>query len=390
MATKIQELRTQLGMQFDANARHQVVQRVYNRFRYLDLGVGVLGALPGLIFLLLFPLTALVLLTSLPENISLASGALDWLFILLRLIIIALAVVLSYYQISTPFLQPKGLQLEHDMAPALFDQVSELEESYGHAVVERIILQSEPYIRVVKTPRFGQPFFTSNTLVIGLPLLLTLPENHFKLLLARRIGQASGSFSRVSSFLLQLRIIWRSFRNSYARNPAIFARMLHGFFKLYTPFYDYMSFYVARRDELEADRYALEVFNDSDFRNALSQEIITRRFLEKIYWPKIYQLARRSPEQPYRPYLHMTQVIRSGMKNDDVNAWLVEALKADVDPRFYQPPLKMRLENIGHNKPGTPSRLEYPVAYTLFDTEALQKIITHHDNRWLKRLQKKS
>jgi hypothetical protein len=296
---------------------------------------------------------------------------------------------MCYTLVTTHFPLPRGLILEQAMAPKLFQQVEDIENLYERAVVHRIILRHDFSLNIIKTPKFGLPFITHNTLIIGTPVLLTLPTDVFNVLLTRRIGQSIGKHHLISSHLMNLRTTWRRYRDSFARQGFFTKRIYYFFFRLFIPFYDFMSFFAARNDELKSDHATLHIMNDRDFAAAMSQEMITRNFLEQIYWPKIYQLARDEKTDVCFPYRHMGKVIQKGLRKEDIYRWVKQAMQKPPSTTKYMPSLKQRLESIGHIKPGAPEPIRHNAALSYIAPNSLAKIISHFDNQWIKLYKKR-
>ena len=375
-----------------ANALHwlnlrRLLQPLVKRLPVIANMLAVLGALPGLLLLFGIPLLVLSLLLGLPQQIATAVTILDWLLMAMSVVIVLLGGVITWWILRTPLQPPHGLQVDHSIAPALLDMIEELENHYGRACVHRIVLRSDYDIRLHRIPRFGLPLLTNNTLTIGLPMLLSLPPAHFKALLARRIGQASGKHNRLTGWFYQLDGIWRTYRDSYSKQASRGSRLLGNFFKYYSPLYRKLAFFAMRQDELEADRYALELVNDRDMAGVMSQEIITRSFLEQKYWPKLKQLVRRGDANRYAPYRQMPQIVQKSLTADEARNWLMAAINTPDNLTEIIPPLKLRLENIGHRKTGSPTPLTEVAASQLITPQALPKILDKFDQRWLKRQQ---
>jgi len=349
--------------------------------------LAVLAALPGFLLLFGLPVTAFILLLQLPQRFATAMTIMDWALFATSILAILFCGLLSWTILRTPLKPPHGLPLDHTSAPGLLDLIDDLENCYGQACVHRVVLRSDFDIQLIRTPHYGLPLWTANTLTIGLPMLLSLPPSHFKALLARRIGQASGKHNRLSGWFYQLAAIWRAYRDSYARQTSPELKLLGSFFKLYLPVYRKLAFFAMRQDELEADRYALELVNDRDMAGVMSQEIITRVFLEQKYWPKIKQLVRRGDTARYAPYRQMPQVVQKSLTADEARSWLMAAINSPDNLTETMPPLKSRLENIGHKKTGAPVPLTEVAASEYIAPRALTSIVDKFDQRWLKRQQ---
>jgi len=382
---------------------HQLSSRLVNPLRWLSVNrllhpvvtrvpamasiLAMLAALPGFLLLFGVPLTAFILLLKLPQQIAAVTTIVDWALVAASILVILFGGMVSWAIVRTPLNPPHGLQLDHTSAQGLLDLIEELENNYGRACVHRVVLRSDFDIQLIRTPRHGLPVWTTNTLTIGLPMLLSLPPSHFKALLARRIGQASGKHNRLGSWFYQLAAIWRTYRDSYARQTSPTLKLLGGFFKFYLPIYRKLAFFAMRQDELEADRYALELVNDRDMAGVMSQEIITREFLQQKYWPKIKQLVRRGDTSRYAPYHQMPQVLQKSLTPEEARNWLMAAINQPDKLTEILPPLTSRLENIGHKKTGAPVPLTEVAASEYIAPQALNSIVDKFDQRWLKRQQ---
>jgi len=384
MAVESRQLSSLLTNQLERLNFNRLLQPLVKRVPVLAKILAAIAALPGLIVLYGFPVTAVILLMQLPQRFDTATSIQDWVYFAISLLAILLCGWMTWLIIRTPLNPPHGLALDHASAPALLDLIDELENHYGRASIHSVVLRSDFDIQLVRTPRFGLPILTNNTLTIGLPLLLSLPPSHFKALLARRIGQASSKHNRVSGWFYQLNGIWRCYRDSYTRQKSPAIRSLGVFFKLYVPFYNWVALFAIREDELEADRYALELVNDKDMAGVMSQEVITRTFLEQKYWPKIRQLVRRGGSTSYAPFRQMSSVVQKGLNADEVRSSLMAVINEPDRFKTTMPPLKLRLDNIGHQRPGAPTPLTEIAAIDYLETTTLNKIVDKFDQRWLK------
>jgi hypothetical protein len=390
MAVESHQLSSLLANQLQRLNINRLLRPLVKRLPFLAKIMAAIAALPGLILLYGFPVTAVILLMQLPQRFGAATTIMDWAFFAASLLIMLVCSWMTWLIIRTPLRPPHGLAVDHTSTPALLALIDELENSYGRASVHSVVLRSDFDIQLLRTPRFGLPILTTNTLAIGLPLLLSLPPSHFKALLARRIGQASGKHNRLSGWFYQLNGIWRCYRDNYAHQKSPAIQLLGVLFKFYVPFYEKLALYTLRQDEEEADRYALELINDRDMAGVMSQEIITRRFLQQKYWPKIKQLVRRGGESNYAPFRQMSRVVQKSLNADEARGALMAAINEPDDLNETMPPLKSRLDNIGHQKTGAPTPLNEIAATEYIETATLNKIVDKFDQRWLKHQQQRA
>lgn len=384
MAVESRQLTSLLTNKLERLRPTRLLQPLVNRVPLLAKILAIIAALPGLFILYGFPSVAIILLMHLPQRLNTAATIMDWALFASSLLVMLVCSWITWLIIRTPLKTPHGISLDHASAPALLDLIDELENHYGQTGSDKVILRSDFDIQLIRTPRFGLPILTTKTLTIGLPLLLGLPPAHFKALLARRIGQASGKHNRVSGWLYQLNNLWRCYRDNYLRQKQPVMRLLGSFFKFYLPAYEKLALFAIRQDELEADRYALEIIDDHDMAGIMSQEIITRQFLQQKYWPKIKQLVRRGGNSYYTPFRQMSSVLQKSLNADEARSSLLAALNDADNLTATIPPLKTRLENIGHQKTGVPSPLQKVAAAEYIETTTLNKIVDKFDQHWLK------
>ncbi|MFO8024237.1 hypothetical protein [Thiohalophilus sp.] len=353
-------------------------------------GLVTLVALAGYLLLLLFPLIALSLISDLPRQWQIASSWQDWLWNALDLLIILFALALSTPLLFNRIALPRGLEIHRQNAPKLFQLVEQLRQDFKYPVLDQIILRENFDVEVVRTPRHGLPLLYHHSLVIGLDSLLTLPPNHFKSVLARRIGQLSGIHNRHIGWLASLCQTWQHYHQAFKQQRSPLARPLQWLFAIYAPFYTALAFYAVRQNELEADRYALDIANDDEIASLFSQLIVTETFLTTRFWPKITQLARREGTPEHCPYAGMVQVLRRGLNREQMQQWIREAFESPSDVKNPAPSLQQRLENIGHHKPASPQPIKETAADTFLDPMVKQKIVDKFDQRWLAKLKHRS
>ncbi|MFP4609518.1 MAG: hypothetical protein ACLFQT_00720 [Thiohalophilus sp.] len=390
MTNAVSRLLNRFTMPVNRFSLQRLLEPLATRQPAIYRGLVTLVALAGYLLLLLFPLIALLLLRELPQQIRAASLWQEWLGSGINLLVALLAIALSIPLFRNRFARPRGLAINRQNAPKLTQQIEQLRQEFKHPVLDQIILREGFGVEVIRTPRFGLPLLYHNTLVVGLDALLTLPPSHFKSLLARRIGQLSGIHNLHIGWLAGLRQTWRQYQQGFKQQKPPLALPLQFVFALYTPFYAAVAFYAARQNELEADRYALDIANDEEIASLFSQLIVTEAFLNTRFWPKITQLARRGGTPEHLPYASMTRVLRRGLTREDMQAWIEEALAMPSDTRHSTPLLRQRLENIGHHKPASPRPLKETAADHFMDPGVMQKIIDKFDQRWLAKLKNRS
>jgi hypothetical protein len=325
------------------------------------LALTFLAAAGGYLFLLLFP----ALLLGMPVALYLSLPATtpgEWFGVVVVLALTLVGAAGSFAIATLRFPMPTGLELNRDSCPRLFELLRELADIYGNPRIDRVILRDRFDVRVIKTPRNGFSFATRNTLVIGLPLLLTLSPIDVHALIARRVGQLAGRQSRISSWLYYLRDLWPQYQSQCDDRTRCRTWLLHGFFDWFVPRYRSLSLGAARRSEMDADLYSLRAINDRDAVCAISAQVMIDEYLHRSFWPEVMEIARSSMKPVTTPHARMAERFRHGLPAHEMQALLRRAMARRSSLRSAVPSLPQRLENMGHRQPLRPKPLAVSAA----------------------------
>jgi hypothetical protein len=344
--------------------------------------VTALGAL-GLVYLLSFPLTALNLLSGLPARWAVAASVIDWAVLAAVAAFAVLLAVVSWQIARLGFRLPGAEVLENSEAPGLFDSIEELREHYGSAPIHRVVLTDRYDIEVIRTPRYGFPFLFTNTLMVGMPVLLTLTPGQFRVLLARRIGQFSVRDGGPGSGLYALLRVWPQYLEGTTASPTPVNWLLWAFFPWYVPLLRGLSRRAAVQAELDADVCALHVIDDEAVAEALVAAMARERFLAEAFWSELEPARPGTPQPRSFPYGRMTQAVR-GLSPAEARRWLEKAL-SDEGKAGDRPGLRTRLENIGHSAVASPGPLDGTAAEFCFDA-SLAAQVKRMDSAWFRNI----
>ena len=329
---------------------YKSIVSLVERYPRLYLGFVTLLALLGYAYVLLFPLLILASISYIYEAIA-GAEVIDWQSALIWLAVLILAGVVSYRCIMLRLALPTGLTLVEDKAPELFKIVRELHTRFKRPEISRIVITGNYELDIIKTPRWALPVWSTNTIVIGLPVLQSLSPKQFDCMVARRIGQFSKRDNLLTNWLYQLRPIWQQYRAAYTKQKAPGIELLKWFFTVYAPFYSAFSAFVARRDELNADTYAMQLYNDEEVLEMLTADAVCRRYIENRYWPAIHKIAALETKSLPAPHSKMATAVAANLKGEKLATLISELLKLDSRWKDPVPSLSSRIKNIGHNKP---------------------------------------
>lgn len=363
-------------------ARESMIDRFVAEWPRTHMGLAAGLAAFGGIFLLSFPVAAVWLLSRLPARLAGAVGPADWAIAAGTLLFAVLACLVTW-QIARLRLSPPGTEvLEDGEAPRLFDAVDELCGLLGSAPVHRIVVTRRYEVELVRTPRSGFPLAFTNTLAIGLLVLLTLEPTHLRVLVARRIGQLAAGRHTPSGWLYILLQLWPQYRQHAGSAPAPLGWLLRAFFYGYVPLLRRLSRRAARQAELDADTRVLGVIDDQDVARALVNASVRERFLRDVFWPRLQPQHPATPQPRVLPYASMTNAVR-GLEPAEWGRWLQRVMSGEHEPRTAQASLGERLDGIGYTAPPAPVVLAESAAHHYLGT-SLTALIRRMDSRWFR------
>jgi len=358
------------------------IESLVHKFPRFYISCVALVAIVGYAFVLLFPLLVLTGLLNIYTALT-VSDVINWQTALIWLVVVLAAALISYRSTQIKPKPPVGLTLVEEKAPGIFKLVQQHRNYYKRPVIHRIVITEHYELDIVKTPLWALPVWSTNTLIIGLPVLQCLSPKQFECMVARRIGQFSKRYNPVTNWLYQLRSIWQQYRVSYNQQRGFGIQPLKWFFSVYAPVYAMISVYAARQDELNADSYAMELFNDKDVLEMITADALCRWYLHSQYWPAVVKVASietRSLPTPHTKMSSAVHAIKNGERLDKLidNAYGEKPLSSNA-----MPSLRDRIKNIGHQKPCMEKDTSENAAVFYLGT-SVKGVIDVVDKLWLK------
>ncbi len=349
-----------------AHWHHHSHNNAQTRYRlWLAFTLSLLLALLGYATLLVFPVLSIGLFLSLLDQIPQANTLSTGIFAGLTALAAALSGLFAWQVLRMRPAPPVGPILDPGLTPSLHQRIDTLAAALDTRPPEHICLTDRYVLRLIPTPRYGLPWAMHYTLQLGLPLLECLNPAHVDILLARCLGRRSAHHStlpvRLNHWLSALRPLWSYYRyrgqSTWPLRP-----VLHAFFAMFEPLYTWLSLGVAQRSEGDADRYALDVYNDRDVLEALVADALARHFLQTRFWPAYLAQADRQTCPSGYPYQAMGRTMRREPRAR-LQSWLDSAMAATGPVcGSIQPPLAQRLEGIGHVRAWLPGFAETSAA----------------------------
>lgn len=358
------------------------VETLINKFPRFYLGCLTLLALFGYAFVLLFPLLVLAGLFNIYQALA-VNEVTNWPSVLTWLAVIPVAALVSYRCTQVRLPPANGLSLADDKAPELFKLVQQHQNYFKRPVINRIVITENYELDIVKMPIWALPVWSTSTLVIGLPVLQSLSQNQFECVVARRIGQFSKRYNLLTNWLYQLRAIWQQYRVGYGQQNGLGIEPMRWYYAVYAPLYAKASRHAAWLDELNADTYAMEVYNDEEVLDMITADALCRWYLHNQFWPAVYKIAAIEKKSLAAPHAKMASAVHTIKNGERTDSLIDSVYKQSARSRDAMPSLRDRIKNIGHEKPQMEKDAsENAAAYYLGNS--VKGVIDVVDKLWLK------
>jgi Zn-dependent protease with chaperone function len=297
------------------------------------------------------------------------------------LLLIPVWVIVRSLWVSFP--PPQGIRLSRQQIPQLFAMVDELTTKLQAPQFHHILLDRDFNAAVVQVPRFGIFGWHQNYLLLGLPLMQALSPEQFRAVVAHELGHLSGNHSRFAGWIYRVRKTWTQiferFQHSQHGSSVLFDR----FFNWYAPFFGAYSFVLARMNEYEADRCAVEVAGNQQIAEALIAVEVKSKFLETSFWSDVYKQAEHQADPPAIVYSNLITALRDPIPVESSSQWLQQALIAKTSNADTHPCLGDRLKAVGYlaSEETLPTPLQVSAAEH-FLGEMAQQFAAQFDEDW--------
>lgn len=325
------------------------VASLAERHPRLYLSISVLVMLWGYAFLVLFPFLVIEGVSVLARQLPHVKTAEHWIVVEVWFALLLFFLFFSQQVFQLRFPRVKGLKLSKELAPGLYELIAAMRKFSPRPSIRSIVLTDQYELRIEETPRFGYPFWTTNTLIIGLPMLQTLTEEQLRGEVLRRLCQYSSGRFRPSHWLFRTRLLWRKYLDAMSQRKRFGETPVRWFFSIYAPFFEMLTLPAARMDELEADGAVLEWLNDRDYFEVIKSSAIAKLFLDAHYWRKVQQSALKNPDAELSPFEKLEHVSGHLKSRDFRRKCLQHALEAEQEFHEVMPCLRTRMENIGQS-----------------------------------------
>lgn len=200
---------------------------------------------------------------------------------------------------------PQGVDITRDEAPELFRLLRKIQRKVRGPRIHRVVVTNDCNAFIVQTPRFGLFGPTHNTLGLGLPLMLALPQRRLLAVLAHEYAHLRGSDGKGATWLYRTRQTWARLsahaHDSDAGQHDLFSMVTRGFLHWYAPRFTAKSFALARQEEYTADALAARLCGPAHTAAALIDIRLKAHHFTHHLWKAFWQQATLCPDPPLKP-----------------------------------------------------------------------------------------
>ena len=241
------------------------------------------------------------------------------------------------------FEPPQGRPLSPEEAPTLFAEAEMLRRALRAPRAHTVLLADDYNAAVVQIPRLGIFGWSHNYLVVGLPLLETLPTEQVRAVLAHEFAHLSSAHGTFGSWIYRVRTSWYQLMERLDASRSAATVIFRWFFDWYAPYFGACTFVLMRRHEYEADRLAAGVVGRSRMAQTLVDLEVRGSHLVERFWPAVWREVETRITPPDDVYARLGAAARTPLPGSDVRAWLAVALKSRTDTADTHPALRDRI-----------------------------------------------
>jgi len=275
---------------------------------------------------------------------------------------------------------PEGTRITKREAPELFAMIDALRRQLRSPRFHHVLVTDDFNAAVVQAPRLGIFGWSSNYLLIGLPLAKALTVEQFKAVLAHEFGHLSRGHGRMSNWIYRQRLRWSRLMSVLEASESRGLFLFRPFLRWYAPYFNAYSYPLARANEFEADATSARLAAKGAAAQALTAVNVVGSYLEERFWRDIVRRADDLPQPAFAPFAAMGARVSLELDAASVDAWLEQALARKTTLDDTHPSLTERLEALGE-KPALALPAPGAAADRLLGG-ALERITREFDQRW--------
>lgn len=241
---------------------------------------------------------------------------------------------------------PDGVILKRQDAPELYKEVDAIADKLQAPRPDDIRIDFRVNAAASQTPRLGMFGWYRNTLVLGLPLLMSLSPDEARAVIAHEFGHFSGSHGKFGSWAYRVDCTWSQMWKQFSRGHVYGAWLFVWFVRWFQPRFAATTFALRRANEYEADRAAAEIAGSSNMAHALMRLTYLGSHVNKSFWEKLNDRTRELPAPPLDAFNSLEEAAAQTPDHELVFRRISNALREPTDFDDTHPSLADRLASL--------------------------------------------
>ncbi len=277
--------------------------------------------------------------------------------------------------------------LTRERVPKLFHLLDNVAKKAGVRLPQEVRLGTEMRVQTLGHACLGLLGLHRHSLVLGLPLLLTLDVKQLASVVAHELGHLGPAHGSVGSWARWMRITWARLADEWQLSSAKLtawqliklgpaAILLRYLF----PRLNERALVLSRYQAFAADKVARRVAGSQATVDALVRLKVQGEYLRQGFWPEVLGRASHSPTPNVLPYRAMIQRLSGSKGHTKAATWLTQALLQNAAPFDAYPCLRDRLVKTKLNA-RLPKAAKHAAAQLLMG-DALDQMVLDMDVFW--------
>lgn len=279
---------------------------------------------------------------------------------------------------------PQGREITRTEAPALFEWLDRMRTQMKGPRFHHVLIVDDVNAAISQRPAFGLVGWPRNYLLLGLPLLESMPPEEALAVVGHEYGHLAGSHGHFSAFIYRLRHTWGTVQAYSEHIQGWLGKLVAPLIRWYGPYFNAYTFVLARADEYQADAASAQVVGVAHAAHALKRvNVVTprhQRFMEQTYDRILHEAApppdlmRRWADEAVAP-----------MPLADAVRWLGLALDREGHFTDSHPTLRARLAALatpGEQAQDPPPALQGPSAAQVWLGPLTDTLRAEFQARW--------
>jgi Zn-dependent protease with chaperone function len=279
---------------------------------------------------------------------------------------------------------PQGREIERADAPQLFEALDRMRAQMGGPRFDHVLVVDEVNAAVCQRPALGLVGWHRNYLLLGLPLLDSMPPEEALAVVAHEYGHLAGSHGRFSAFIYRLRHTWGTVQDHTDQLQGWLGKLVRPLVGWYAPYFNAYTFVLARSDEYAADAASARLVGALPAARALQRVNVVgprhQRFLAQTF-----EGTRLEAQPPADLMYRWASEAAQAVPDADAQHWLASALDREGHYTDTHPTLRARLSALaggGELVQDPPPPLQGPSAAQAWLGDLADTLRAELQSRW--------